>query len=175
MKTQHHSFAPWRWRVFASRLLIFALLWWILTEGAGSSWLVGVPAIAAAGISSTLLMPPLHVSFIGAARFALFFVWESLRGGVDVARRVLHRRMPLAPGLVEHRLRTQLLDAHVSLANTVSLLPGTLAADLDDRVLQVHALDAGSEVRESLERSEQQIAALFQVPLIAPECDRGPS
>lgn len=175
-KTQLAStFVPWRWRVFPSRLLVFALLWWILTDGASTSWLVGVPAVVLAGISSTLLMPPLRVSFIGAVKFALFFGWESLRGGIDVARRALHRRLPLAPGMVDHQLRTPRIDAHVSLANTVSLLPGTLAADLDDRVLHVHALDAGTEVRDSLERSEQQIATLFQVALIAPERDRGPS
>ena len=106
-------------------------------------------------------------------RFWLFFLVESWRGGLDVARRAFHRRLPLDPGIVKHRNRTPVPVARVSLANMISLLPGTLAADLDERYLYVHALDAGKEVRESLELAEMRVADLFSLELREPEIDRG--
>lgn len=159
--------------IFFSRLALCSAVWWVLSGGAAESWLIGVPAVLGAAWLSTSMLPPLRWSLDGALRFWAFFLVESWRGGVDVARRVFYWRLPLDPGIVEHRSRLSLPAARVSVANTTSLLPGTLAADLDERNLYVHALDAGKEIRESLERSERRVADLFSLELEAPEVDRG--
>lgn len=158
--------------VFLSRTAIMAALWWVLTEGAAGSWVVGAPVAVLCGALSACMLPPLRWSFTGACRFWPFFLWNSLRGALDVAWRTFHRRLPLDPGIVEHRSRSSLILAEVSVANTVSLLPGTLTVDVDQRNLYVHALDKGREVRESLERSERIVAALFGTSLTAAEIDR---
>lgn len=159
-------------RIFLSRLIIAATLWWVLSGGAPDSWIVGVPAVLAAATLSACMLPPLRWSLRGAVRFWAFFLVESWRGGLDVAMRAFHWRLPLNPGIVEHRSRVSLPVARVSVANTISLLPGTLAVDLDEHFLYAHALDAGEEVRESLELSERRVADLFALPLEAPEVDR---
>ena len=151
--------------VFVSRLLWSAAAWWILTEGAVDSWIIGVPAVTAAAVLSTLMLPPLRWSWGGAFGFVGFFLVDSLRGGIDVALRAMHWRLPLDPGIVEYPMRLPLPMARVSMSNTASLLPGTLVADMDEVDFHVHALDAGREIRESLEKAERQVARLFSLPL----------
>lgn len=159
--------------MFINRLVMNALVWAVLSGGAADSWLVGGPAVLMASWLSCHMLPPLRWSARGVLRFWGFFLLESWRGGVDVARRTFHRDLPLDPGIVRHRHRVSPPAARVSVANTVSLLPGTLSADLDDEWLHVHALDAGQEVRESLEYAEWRVAALFGLELERPEVDRG--
>jgi len=75
---------------FCFRAVLFALLWWMLTEGAADSWLVGAPVVVLAALASGVLLPGTSWSLPGLLRFIPFFLWHSLRGGVDVAGRALH-------------------------------------------------------------------------------------
>ena len=75
-----------------SHASVFAALWWALTGGAADSWLVGVPSVLAATVASQLLWRR-HTGWwspLALLRFVVFFLRESMRGGVDVARRALH-------------------------------------------------------------------------------------
>lgn len=102
------------------------------------------------------------------ALFAPFFLVQSLRGGVDVARRALHPRLPLNPCLVRYPLCLEEVPAQVFMANVVSLLPGTLSADLEDSVLTVHALDCALPVTEQLQALESRVARLFGLAVQIP-------
>ncbi|MEA2079698.1 MAG: Na+/H+ antiporter subunit E [Pseudomonadota bacterium] len=126
---------------FAFRAVLFALLWWTVTEGAMNSWLAGAPVVVFAVLASGALLPRVSWSLPGIVRFVPFFLWRSLYGGVDVARRALHPRLPISPGLFDHRWRLPPGLPRVFMANTVSLLPGTLSAELDEGHLRVHVLD----------------------------------
>jgi multicomponent Na+:H+ antiporter subunit E len=96
------------------------------------------------------------------AAFAMYFLRESLRGGVDVAWRVLHPRMPIEPIYVEHR--TQLprgLPRSVFVA-TMNLLPGTLCVRLSDNgLLYVHVLVPGAA--DELGTLERHVRGLFSL------------
>lgn len=159
--------------VFSSRLLWSAVVWYLLAGGEAESWIVGVPAVLAAAALSAFMLPALRWSPAGAVRFWAFFLLESLRGGIDVARRAMHWRLPLDPGIVRHRSRMSRPAARVSVVNTTGLLPGTLVLDLDPRHTWIHALDAGQEIHESLVLSEERVADLFGLELEAPEQDQG--
>lgn len=150
------------------RALAFAALWVILTRESLSSWVVGVPAVAAATLASLALLPsvPWRWRLGGLLRFLPYFVVRSVLGSVDVARRALHPRLPLAPLLVEYPLRLRDGLARVFLVNTVSLLPGTLGAELHSDRLTVHALDGGvAAVSAELEFLEELVANLFGAEL----------
>ena len=147
------------------RTALFALMWWILTDGAMDSWLVGTPVILFATVVSVLLLPPLLWSLTGIVRFVPFFLWRSLSGGVDVARRALHPQLPISPGLFHHRWRLPPGLPRVFMANTVSLLPGTLSLELDVNCLQVHVLDEGKDFLSELKKVEQRVAAMFGISL----------
>jgi len=47
------------------------------------------------------------------------------------------------------------------MANTVSLLPGTLSVELDGEILRVHALDKTGAIDEQLNMLENRLADIF--------------
>ncbi len=148
------------------RTALFALLWWILTDGARDSWLVGVPVVLSATLASLVLLPPFSWSLIGIARFVPFFFWRSLYGGVDVARRALHPRLPISPDMYEHRWQLPPGLPRVFMANTVSLLPGTLSAELDEEYLRIHVLYETSTFAQDLSVLEKYVAGVFGLALV---------
>jgi multicomponent Na+:H+ antiporter subunit E len=149
------------WRGWARRVALFAVIWWILTGGPVASWLIGAPvALVAAWLSLRLWANP-PLSLAGLARFVPFFAWQSVAGATDVAMRAFQPRMPLRPGLVRHRLRLPPGACRVTLANVVSMLPGTLSADLVGDDLVIHALDTGKDLHAMVVDLEPRIAAVF--------------
>lgn len=152
---------------------LLALLWFLLTGGAASSWIVGVPVIASAlllvrQVEST--MAPWRLDPAGVLRFAGYFVRESVRGGIDVAGRVSARRPRVEPGLVHYRWRLPAgSPARALFVLCISLLPGTLVAAVGEHELLIHALDATAPVAGELAALEQHVAGLFALRLPAPE------
>jgi len=152
---------------FCFRAVLFALLWWMLTEGAADSWLVGAPVVVLAALASGVLLPGTAWSLPGLLRFIPFFLWHSLRGGVDVAGRALHPRLPISPGLLKHQWRLPTGLPRVFMANTVSLLPGTLSAELGEEFLHVHVLDLSGAFEAELTVIEARVAKMFGLNLAA--------
>lgn len=145
-----------------SSLIFLSALWWLLTGGDPGSWAVGVPVIAAALVVRRRLnpFPAARVCPVGIVRFLAFFFRASLVGGVDVAWRAFHPRLPLTPGLVDYTLRLRSPAERILAAGTVSLLPGSLSAELDQDRLTVHALDLELPVTRQLGELEARIAGL---------------
>jgi multicomponent Na+:H+ antiporter subunit E len=145
--------------------LPLAAAWWAFTEARPGSWAVGAPTVALAALAAAAILPPgrHRIRWGPALRFAGWFVAQSLKGGVDVARRALAPALPLDAGIVE--LRTTLPEGapRVVLADATSLLPGTSTVDLDgDRVL-VHGLDTGPALEQDFRALEARVAELFGV------------
>jgi len=82
-----------------------------------------------------------------------------------VARRALHPRLPISPGLLDYRWRLPPGLPRVFMANTVSLLPGTLSVELDDAHLRVHVLDETGAFTAELQVVEVYVARLFGLSL----------
>jgi multicomponent Na+:H+ antiporter subunit E len=152
-----------------ARTAVLALLWWIIAQGQVGAWLIGMPAVAAAAMASFYLDRAWsrRISLTGLAVFIVLFLRESVRGGIDVARRTLAPRMRIQPGFADYRLRLTDPFARVLLINCISLLPGTLAARLDSDNVEVHLLDAGENPEPGLRQLEQAIASLFGLSLEA--------
>lgn len=143
---------------------LLALVWSALARG-GPGWIAaGVVAVAAAWATLRVTAAPAQarLRWRRLPRFLMFFVAHSLRGGLDVARRVLAPDMRLQPGLVTIRTALPTEGARVLLALAVSLMPGTLAARLQGDELTLHALDAQAAVEEETRRIEREIAALLE-------------
>ena len=150
--------------VFFRRLTVYLLLWWALAGGGPAAWPLGAAAIALALLAACLLPPPSpwRMTLGGAAGFVPYFCLQSLRGGIDVTRRAFSPGRPLDPGLLTYSLSLPPGPARIFLLNVISLLPGTLSAQLWDRELIVHVLDR--KLDPKLERLEQHVAALFGMP-----------
>ncbi len=156
-----------------SRAIGFALIWLILVGPDTASWIIGGPFVIAATLASLTLSKPRDrtLSLPRLAGFAPYFLSESLRGGLDVAARVMLPRMRVQPGYHLYRVRLQSPLARLVFIDTISLLPGTLSADLRGDLATVHALDVGTDVVDDLTALERRVAALFGESL-APVSDR---
>lgn len=144
-------------------VILLAGLWWVLTNGSPVSWLIGLPALAGAAWASRRLnrSSSTRISLSGLARFLPFFLWQSLRGGVDVALRTLSPLMRIRPGFSRYRTGLRTPAARTFFANCVCLLPGTLAADLRAEWLEVHVINVESDPNAELASLERVVAGVF--------------
>jgi multicomponent Na+:H+ antiporter subunit E len=151
----------------AARIAILAGLWWLIVQGQPDAWLVGAPAVALAALASVRFggdaLP--RLSLAGLFAFITLFLRESVRGGIDVARRTLGPGLRIEPGFHRYRLHISDPAARVLLINSIGLLPGTLAADLDSDHAELHLLDTGMNPDRQLLQLEQAVARLFGLTL----------
>jgi multicomponent Na+:H+ antiporter subunit E len=145
------------------RFVIFFAVWLILTGASLEGLIVGVLASAASAWVSRALLPvrgDRAVSLVRLLGLAPRFLWRSVVGGVDVAWRALHPRMPLREGWLSYRTRLPPGGARVTLGSEMSLLPGTLAAGSRGDTLHVHCLDTSHNVAAQMSEEEARIAAV---------------
>lgn len=154
--------------VLPGRALLAGATWWVLTDGATGwdAWAIGVPAVAAAAYLSATLLPAVAGDARGALRFVPYFAFESFSGAVDVARRALHPRMPLAPEVIRHEVHEASDLGRVVVANTTSLLPGTLTLDVDEAALSIHVLDASERDPDEnrVTETDSRVRAMLPAP-----------
>ena len=160
------------WPALLIRFLLFTLLWVVLTGGQAESWLLGLPAVLIATWVSVQerRFPTVRLSFWSSIRFMGFFLKASLISGLDVVRRALHPKMRLHPDLIDYRLSLATEAARIFMADVISLLPGTLSADLAGGRLTIHVLDRNMPIHAELEALEERVAAMLEagVPRRAP-------
>ena len=150
---------------FILRTLIFLVIWWVITEGNQASWWIGLPAVFLAVIISIILIPATIINWYELFKFIPYFIIRSFGGGIDVARRALHPKLPIVPALIDYPLRLPIGLPQVFFINTVSLLPGTLIADLQGDTLKVHVLDETSGFIDEIRSVELSVAKIFAVTL----------
>ncbi|WP_435345547.1 Na+/H+ antiporter subunit E [Haloarchaeobius sp. HRN-SO-5] len=100
-----------------------------------------------------------------AAVYLALFLWELITANVDVAWRVLSPSMPIEPDVIEVPLRVETAVAITTIANSITLTPGTLTMDYDEdrNSLFVHTLAATDEeaVIEPIRRWEDYALVIF--------------
>lgn len=159
--------SPTRWpRAIADALpltVLLGVLWLALAGGRGLAF--GIPAVLATVALSRWVAPMQYTRFslAGLIRFVPWFFAQSLLGGFDVARRALHPRLPIAIQEVDHTLALPPGQARSVFIGVLSLLPGTLACDLDGDRLKVHSLTG--DPHAALAALERRIAALYALDL----------
>ncbi|WP_048306910.1 Na+/H+ antiporter subunit E [Halomonas sp. PR-M31] len=150
-----------------STALLSGFIWWILSDGVWASWIIGLPTILLiVGWNLNQGTPSQSLPrFFGLLEFLPYFLWESLRGGIDVARLALAPNMPIDPCFTVYDLRLPKGPAQRVFINTVSLLPGTLSADLLREKLIVHRLRGAPDDDQDLRECEQRVARLYGLTL----------
>jgi multicomponent Na+:H+ antiporter subunit E len=100
------------------------------------------------------------------ANYVRVFIYELITANIDVAGRVLHPELPIAPRVIEYELEIENDLAITLLANSITLTPGTLTIDhLPERnALKVHAIDGAEDpegVTEPIEKWEELLKQIF--------------
>ena len=131
---------------------LFAL--WVLLSGKLDLLHLGMGAVCAGGAAlatrpllglSPAIGPGADAALPTATilRFLRFVPWlmrQILVSSVQVAVVVLHPRLPIAPRVLRVRAGLPHTLGRLTLANAVTLTPGTVTLDVEDDVLLVHAL-----------------------------------
>lgn len=117
-----------------------------------------VTGVIAASVVSFALW---HVSFTGPVRpahtgmqllrmlvYVPYLLWEITKANLQIAYVVLHPDLPIDPDMVEFDAAVWSPLPVTTLANSITLTPGTLTVDVTQRHFTVHTLTKGS--RESL-------------------------
>ncbi len=141
---------------------ICTAIWYGLTEGEPTSWLVGVPAVAAAVLTLAWLDVRLPQAFqIRAwANFAWFFLSQSVVSGFDVAWRVVQPRLKIDPALMSYRSRLREPASRAWFMTLITMLPGTLSVAVENDRIEVHLLHRASFDIADLERLEVHVGRL---------------
>lgn len=153
--------------IVLKRFALLAGLWLVLTANDPAAWPLGA-ATAAAGTALSLRLLPATgrgVRLVATLGLAPGFVAGSLRGGIDVAWRAFHPRLPLKPGWLRYPVRLPSGPPRAALGGELSLMPGTLAAGDDGPSLLVHCLDRDRPVAEEVAAEERRMAAAIGIAL----------
>lgn len=148
-------------KIALRRALLLGLAWLALSGADSGGLAVGAVAVTAATWLSFALRPerPRPLNAFRALRLLPGFLWQSVLGGVDVARRALDPRLPLAPGWFELPAHVPDGSPRVIVGGEFSLLPGTLVAGTRDGRFLVHVLDRTRPVAEELAAGEAALVA----------------
>jgi multicomponent Na+:H+ antiporter subunit E len=148
-------------RTAAVRGLAFLALWLVLLPSTKLGDLaIGILSVAAAAFASMKLLPPAtgSLNFDALLLLAPHFLWESVKAGVDVARRALAPRPRLAPGFVNCPLDFPPGFARNTFATITSMMPGTVPSGEDNEKLVYHCLDTAEPIVEQLWKEEELLA-----------------
>lgn len=135
-------------RVGILRISVFAgfmLLFWLSISGHYGLLLISfgvASSVFTALLSQRLgLLSRLTLYFhLRTLRYLPWLLKEIVKSNIDVARLILHPKMPIDPQMVWVPAR-QKTDLGVCVfANSITLTPGTLSVDLEGRDIEVHAL-----------------------------------
>ena len=143
------------------RAAAFFIFWLVLMQSLKPSDIAmgALATVVATRVSLRLLPPAAGCLRFGSLLLLLpHFLWQSVRGGVDVARRALTPRLPLQSGFVSCPLGFGPGLARNTFATITSLLPGTVSCDEEDGLLVYHCLDTGEPLVEQLWEEERRLA-----------------
>lgn len=155
-------------RSVATVAAVAALAWYVLLGGDPASWVVGVPCVLLCAWFSRTARPGPRagVAPIGWLRLAPYFLWNSIKGGWDVARRVLSPSLAIDPGLIDYRLGLPQGAARTFFIQFIGLLPGTLGVWREGDCLTVHVLNIDADHERALRDAEERVAAAFALPRV---------
>jgi multicomponent Na+:H+ antiporter subunit E len=151
-------------RAWAARATGFITFWLILTSFNLADLPIGAMASALATWASLRLLPAGQWSIrpVALARLVLRFLNQSVRAGIDVARRALDPQLPLQPGFARYPSRLPRGLRRNAFCTMTSLLPGTLPCSTEaNGDLTIHCLDLSQPVAEQLATEEAIFVRTF--------------
>ena len=74
-------------------------------------------------------------------KYAVVLVWEIIKANIDVIKIILSPKMEIEPAIVTFHTDLESDAARVTLANSITLTPGTITVDVQENRFCVHALD----------------------------------
>jgi len=136
-------------RVSFALSFVILFSFWILLSGFFDFihlFLGAICTFLVAWISHNLLIgevKDLKLAVLRVLRFLAYLPWllyQIMRANIDIAYRTLHPKMPISPGVIRFKTDLKTEMGMVTLANSITLTPGTVTIDIVEGEYFVHAL-----------------------------------
>jgi multicomponent Na+:H+ antiporter subunit E len=154
--------------------VLFVLLFgfWLLLSGHYDPLFLSMGVVAAAATTwfGTSLLersvgpatahPRIHLFWLLV--YVVWLVGRMVVGALQVARVVLDPRFPPRPGVTQFRTQLSTPAARSVLANSITLVPGTITLEMEGDVITVHSFipDSVSDIADG--GMQNRIAAVFR-------------
>ncbi len=153
--------------------LLLTGFWFLLVDGDLASLLVGVVFIplsifAAAKLSEKTdsANSNLPVNILKVPKFIVFFLYQSIKGGTDTARRVFSVNMDLKAEFIHYPIKYLPAGLPMNLfMNVVSLLPGSVSVIREPDSVLVHVLALTNNTINEIYQCELIISELFDIDI----------
>jgi multicomponent Na+:H+ antiporter subunit E len=131
----------------AFNLSLFLFVIWLLLSGRFTPLLLVLGALSTlfvvlVAIRVDLVDREMHPVLLKPSAL-LYWLWlagQVIKSNIDVTRRILDPRLPIAPTVIRLRATQRTDLGRVSYANSITLVPGTVAIDVEGDAVTVHAL-----------------------------------
>jgi len=148
---------------------VILFLFWMLLSGKFDAFHLTLGVICC-GVASYLFHDLLFANVrvgdmrIIAGRFIRYIpwlLWQIALSNIHVASLVLSRKMPIDPRVIKFKTKLETDISMVTLANSITLTPGTITMDIKDGVFYVHAVS--QKVADDLNAGEMEdrVAHIF--------------
>lgn len=152
-------------KTFLRNSVLLFLLWFLLS-GRTDPWFIGLGIFASLSISwlhSRQPGPPNPT--IPFLRFMIYMPWLFTRiffSNFHAVYLILHPKLPINPKLIRYHTHLRNPAAVTLLANSVTLTPGTITAEVNAPDLVVHALDDIAAKDLVSNRMEDKVSWVFE-------------
>lgn len=161
-------------------LTIVLFVFWVLLSGKMDIKFLTyglLTAIVSAWICVPLLLMPNHdgtkkyfIFDVSLGKYAMYWLWllnEVRKANIDVVKAVVRSEMDINPQLSRFRIKFDNPMAYTTLANSITLTPGTVTLNVtEDGLYEVHSLNDGFAEGLLEGGMQKKIADLFGEPFI---------
>ncbi len=157
-------------RILSAFIVLFCL--WLLLSGHYGPLLLSLGAVSCLFIAWVSDKFGLFSSDFSTLKLNLklptFLPWffvEIVKSNIDVSWRILHPKLPIEPNFITIDASKHSDLATAVYANCITLTPGTYSFDVDDNIIEAHALT--NQIAQDLQSGKmgKRISALESTPL----------
>jgi len=145
------------------RTLGLFLVWLILSESTLPMH-VGLGFVAAfvvAWLNTDRVATPRVVRRLRSVWYFIWLIGRILHSGVHLSKLILHPALPIDPKVIRYRTQWPGNSGIVLLGNSITLTPGTITVEVNDRELLIHAMDDHAAEDVTSHRLARHIDGLF--------------
>ena len=102
---------------------------------------------------------PIHL-LVSSLRYIPWLLWAIVKSNIDVTRCILNPGLPISPTLVKVKAGQQSELGQAIFANSITLTPGTVALDVAEGEILVHALTRESAAEVADGEMDRRVALL---------------
>lgn len=96
----------------------------------------------------------------GVVGYWLWLGWQIVKANLQVARCILDPSLPISPCITRVRASQRTALGRVTLANGITLTPGTVSIDLDGDAIEIHALTADAARDVEAGEMDRRVSAM---------------